>query len=177
MILKTCVYLSRCILWRNLIDKCTRVRNSSRLVWTFARPAVNYDIVYIHNHSEIFSLHMLNCFLIYWWLEIPALRVFLCANAQLLWTNLAGARMPLSTVIKTLTNVQRSSFVFVYWVWILTSQSIYLAKTKLWPIWPSSAVKANCRLPIYKGFSNVILQWTLLYLCVESEFWLLKAFI
>ena len=34
-----------------------------------------------------------------------------------------------------------SPFVFVYWVWILTSQIIYV-KTNCWNLWPSSALKA-----------------------------------
>ena len=37
----------------------------------------------------------------YYTLEIPASRVFLGADTQLLWTSLAGARMPLSIFIKS----------------------------------------------------------------------------
>ena len=42
-------------------------------------------------------------------------------------------------------------FILVYWVWILTFQSIYVAKTKCWPLWPSSAIKAKWKLPIFNG--------------------------
>ena len=44
------------------------------------------------------------------------------------------------------------SFVIVYWVKILTSQSIYLSETKCWSLWPSSAVKAKWKLPNFTGF-------------------------
>ena len=62
------------------------------------------------------------------------------------------------------------SFLFVYWVW--TSQSIYVAKTKCWPLWPSSAIKAIWKLLILKEF----LIETFLYLCSDSEFLVLQYF-
>ena len=67
-------------------------------------------------------------------LEIPASRVFLGADAQLLGTSLASTKMPLSICLKSR---------YLNLIYVLTSQSIYVAKSKCWPLWLSSAIKAK----------------------------------
>ena len=71
-------------------------------------------------------------------LEIPASQVFLGADAQLLWTSLVGARMPLSICIKSRHKLnihlaQQSA------LWGLAfpyhgSWIEYIDRSKLWPL-------------------------------------------
>ena len=96
------------------------------------------------------------------WLEIPASLVFLGADAQLLGTSLASARMPLSISLKNhnlnwiyiaqpgLASLSTVVVAYIGWALILASWSIYVAKTKHWPFWPSSGIKAKWKLQISK---------------------------
>ena len=47
-------------------------------------------------------------------------------------------------------------FLFSYWTWILIFQSIYVAKTKCWPLWLSSVIKLTKKYLIRNLFQPLL---------------------
>ena len=45
---------------------------------------------------------------------------------------------------------------FSYWIWILILQSIYLAKTKFWPLWLSSVIRLTKKCVIRNLFQPLL---------------------
>ena len=85
------------------------------------------------------------------WIHVALLHL---AQHQASWTECTNPRPLFWSFLATKVNTNQpmfkgplsmTSFVFVYWVWILTSQSIYVAKSKCWPLWPLSAIKVKCK--------------------------------
>ena len=123
-----------------------------------------HRLLWFKNHTKFSKYPNIVCFI--YKLEIPASRVFLGADAQLLGISLADAKMPLNVCFKAQLNLNMHSLALpcsapCKWGWIYNNLTFNSYKGQDW----------SCN-----QYQRSFFKCTLLYLCIESEFWLLKAF-